>query len=112
MCENSCPPEPSGRRTTPSENGEELNLRIPLRLDSAIAVAAGCEPRWYPVVLAAYRAMAEPPFRLAQAAITTNPSGTLVLVSGPASDELDIASRAGCRRACSGRGRRWTRHSS
>lgn len=50
---------------------------------AAVAVAAGCRPRWAPVVFAAYEAMAAPEFRLFQAAITTHPGGTLVFVSGP-----------------------------
>ncbi len=50
---------------------------------AAVAVAAGCRPRWAPVVFAAYDAMAAPEFRLFQAAITTHPGGTLVFVSGP-----------------------------
>ncbi len=61
-----------------------------------VAVAAGCRPQAMPVVLTAYRAMSDPRFRLFQAAITTHPSGTLVLVSGPATKELGLASGAGC----------------
>lgn len=63
---------------------------------AVVAVMAGIEARWAPVVLAAYRAMGEPEFRLFQAAITTHPGGTLVLVSGPLSDELGIAGGSGC----------------
>ena len=62
---------------------------------AALAVAAGCEPQWFGVVAAAYRAMAAPAFRLAQGAITTHPGGTLVLVSGPAAAKLGIASGQG-----------------
>lgn len=62
---------------------------------AALAVAAGCEPRWFGVVAAAYRAMAQPGFRLAQAALTTHPGGTLVLVSGPIAEQLGIASGQG-----------------
>ncbi len=35
------PFEPNGRRTAPADDGEELNLRLPVRLDSAIGAAAG-----------------------------------------------------------------------
>ena len=65
------------------------------RAVAAIAVMAGCDPRWCAVVLAAYRAMADPAFRLAQAAFTTNPSGTLVVVSGPRSAAYGLAAGAG-----------------
>src|ERR1051326_2863328 len=50
---------------------------------ATLAVMAGCQPRWASVVLTAFRAMTAPEFRLFQAAITTHPAGTLVLVSGP-----------------------------
>jgi hypothetical protein len=63
---------------------------------AVIAVMAGVPLRSAPVVLAAYRAMAATEFRLFQAAITTHPSGVLVLVSGPRSDELGIVSGRGC----------------
>lgn len=62
---------------------------------AALAAAAGCEPRWFRFVAAAYRAMAAPEFRLAQAAITTHPGGTLVLASGPDTERLGIASGQG-----------------
>lgn len=62
---------------------------------AAVAVAAGCRPRWAPVVLAAYEAMAAPEFRLFQAAITTHPGGTFVLVSGPDQDRYGFAAGRG-----------------
>jgi hypothetical protein len=62
---------------------------------AAVAVAAGAQPRWAPVVFAAYRAMAEPRFRLFQAAITTHPGGTLVFVSGPDAQSLGFAAGRG-----------------
>jgi hypothetical protein len=68
---------------------------VTARQVAAVAVAAGCRPTWAAVVLAAYRAMALPDFRLFQAAITTHPGGTLVLVSGPDSDRLGFAAGRG-----------------
>jgi hypothetical protein len=62
---------------------------------AAVAVMAGCEPRWAPVVFAAYDAMRDPEFRLFQAAITTHPGGTLVLVSGPDTAAYGLASGRG-----------------
>lgn len=62
---------------------------------AAVAVAAGCRPRWAPVVIAAYEAMAAPEFRLFQAAITTHPGGTLVLVSGPDAQRHGFAADRG-----------------
>jgi hypothetical protein len=62
---------------------------------AALAVMAGCPPSVAPIVLEAFRAMAEPEFRLFQAAITTHPSGTLVLVSGPAAAAVGMGSGHG-----------------
>lgn len=67
---------------------------VTVRQVAAVAVAAGCAPPWAPVVLAAYRAMAAPEFRLFQVAITTHPSGTLVLVSGD-NDRFGLAAGRG-----------------
>lgn len=63
---------------------------------AVVAAMAGVRPEWMPVVLAAYRGMAATEFRLFQAAITTHPGGTLVLVSGPAAAELGFGAGAGC----------------
>lgn len=71
---------------------------IPVTVEAlaANAVMAGCQPDYFPVVLAAFEAMAEPQFRLRQAAITTHPGATLVMVSGPLADQLRISGGAGC----------------
>ena len=59
-------------------SGRSLRVR-----DAAVnAAMTGCSPEAFPVVLAALRAVAEPAFRLMQAAITTHPSGYFVLMSG------------------------------
>lgn len=71
------------------------DVPVTVRHVAALAVAAGCLPRWAPVVLAAYRGMAAPEFRLFQAAITTHPSGTLVLVSGPDHERFGFAAGRG-----------------
>jgi hypothetical protein len=62
---------------------------------AVVAVAAGCRARWAPVVFTAFRAMAAPEFRLFQAAVTTYPGGTLVLVSGPDAHSFGFESGAG-----------------
>jgi hypothetical protein len=69
---------------------------VSLRDVAVVAAMAGVEPRWMPLVRAAFRGMAATEFRLFQAAITTHPGGTLVLVSGPDTDALGLASGAGC----------------
>lgn len=62
---------------------------------AALAVMAGCRPAAGRIVLTALTCMAEPAYRLFQAAITTHPSGTLVFVSGPAAEQAGITSGCG-----------------
>lgn len=60
------------------------------------AVMAGCMPEYFPILLAAFQAIADPLYRAFQGAITTHPSGNAVIVSGPLADELGIQSGPGC----------------
>jgi hypothetical protein len=47
------------------------------------AVMAGCRPQYFPVVLAAIEALADPLFNLDSVQATTHPVATLVVVNGP-----------------------------
>lgn len=47
------------------------------------SVMAGCAPAYFPVVLAAVEAVADPRFNLIGIQTTTNPVGPLVIVNGP-----------------------------
>ncbi|MBI2907344.1 MAG: hypothetical protein HYX92_06800 [Chloroflexi bacterium] len=60
------------------------------------AVMAGCAPEHFPIVITAFEAMAEPPYRLFQAAITAHPGGNAVIVSGPLAKRIGIHSGQGC----------------
>lgn len=60
------------------------------------SVMAGCRPEYFPILIAAFQAIADPVYRAYQGAITTHPSGNAVVVSGPLADELAIHSGAGC----------------
>lgn len=60
------------------------------------AVMAGCRPRYFPIVVAAFQALADPKFPFLQTVTTSYPGGTLVLVSGPLAREIGIASGGGC----------------
>lgn len=71
-------------------------VSLTVKLAAINAVMAGCTPELFPVVIAALRAMGHPDFRLFQAAVTTHPAGTMVLVSGPLAARLGIASGPGC----------------
>ena len=59
------------------------------------AVMAGCLPQYLPVVLAAVEAMAEERFNLYGIQATTHPCGPLLIVNGPKSRGLGIASGYG-----------------
>ncbi len=58
---------------------------------AANAAMAGCRPEHMPVVVAALDAMLELRFNLAGVVTTTHPCWPLVIVSGSAVDELDMA---------------------
>lgn len=59
---------------------------------AANAVMAGCEPHWFPVVVAAVSAVLDPMFNLQGIQPTTHPVSTFVLVNGPAARELGFNS--------------------
>lgn len=60
------------------------------------AVMAGCRPDYFPLLLTAATAIAEPRYRLLQANITSHPSGNAIIVSGPLAQEIGLASGGGC----------------
>jgi peroxiredoxin len=62
---------------------------------AACAVLAGCRPECFPVVLAAVEAALDPAFNLHGQAVTTQPAGQLVVVSGPAREALGLNSGMG-----------------
>jgi peroxiredoxin len=62
---------------------------------AACAVLAGCRPEYFPVVLAAVEAALDPAFNLNGQAVTTQPAGQLVVVSGPIRDAIGLHSGMG-----------------
>lgn len=60
------------------------------------AVMAGCKPEYVPVLLTAFKALADPKYNLLQAVTTSHPGGDLILVSGPIAQELGIHGGQGC----------------
>jgi hypothetical protein len=62
----------------PPRQGEATVERI-----AANAVMAGCRPEYFPVVLAAIEAMADPLFNLDSLQATTHPVAPLIVVNGP-----------------------------
>jgi hypothetical protein len=63
----------------------------PLRI-AANAVMAGCRPEYFPLVIAALEAMADPALNLYGVQATTHPCTTLVLFNGPIAREVGINS--------------------
>ena len=62
---------------------------------AACAVLAGCRPEYFPVVLAAVEAALEEAFNLNGQAVTTQPAGQLVIVSGPVAEAIGVHSGMG-----------------
>ncbi|HEY1593014.1 MAG TPA: hypothetical protein VGF81_14555 [Solirubrobacteraceae bacterium] len=57
------------------------------------AVMAGCPPDVFPIVLAAVEAACEPEFALLGLVSTTHPSGPVIVVSGPLSEQTGMNGR-------------------
>ena len=72
--------------------GKDITVR-----DVAIAsVMAGCKPTAMPVLVAVFRALADPKYNLLQSVTTSHPGGNMVLVSGPIAQEIGISGKQGC----------------
>jgi hypothetical protein len=56
------------------------------------AVMAGCRPEYFPVVLAAVEALADPLFNLDSVQATTHPVATMLVVNGPIARRIGIQS--------------------
>src|SRR5476651_1173992 len=59
------------------------------------SVMAGCLPEYFPVVVAAVKAVTAPQFNLLGIQTTTNPVAPVLVVNGPVRELLDINSRRG-----------------
>jgi len=59
---------------------------------AANAVMAGCQPRYFPLLMLAIEAMCEEPLNLYGVQATTHLCAPLVIVNGPVAKELDINS--------------------
>lgn len=72
--------------------GKDITIR-----DVAIAaVMAGCKPEYMPILVTAFKAMANPKYNFLQSVTTSHPGGNLILVSGPLAQELGIHGGQGC----------------
>jgi hypothetical protein len=60
------------------------------------AVMAGCQPDYFPIVLAAVEAVCQPEYFLDTGAITTHSAGNAVIVSGPLAGRVGMNAGGGC----------------
>src|SRR5215831_4331294 len=74
----------------PPSMGEATLERV-----AACAVLAGCKPEYFPVVVAASRAVLDPAFNLHGQAVTTQPAGQLIVVNGPVRRAIGLNSGMG-----------------
>jgi hypothetical protein len=63
---------------------------------AANAVMAGCRPEYFPVVVAALRAVLHPDYNLHGSLSTTHPCAPMLLINGPLRAELDINCSSNC----------------
>ncbi|MDD3656204.1 MAG: hypothetical protein PHI72_05480 [Atribacterota bacterium] len=87
----------------PFKKGEVLAQKIgPSGKDITVkdiavaAVMAGCKPEYMPILITAFRCMANQKYNFTQSVTTSHPGGNLVLVSGPIAQELHIHGGQGC----------------
>jgi hypothetical protein len=69
----------------PPRQGEATVERI-----ATNAVMAGCRPEYFPVVLTAIEALADPLFNLDSIQATTHPVAPLLIVNGPIASEIGV----------------------
>ena len=75
---------------------EPLKGTVTVEKIAANAVMAGCRPEYFPVVLAAVKAVLEPQFHVGSTACTTGGAAPVIVVSGPLADHLGINSGTAC----------------
>jgi hypothetical protein len=85
-----------------ADPGESLGVMPPLWRDCTLeklavnAVMAGCEPAYFPVIVAAVQAMLDPAFNLYGVQATTHPVAPLLVVGGPCPGSIGLHGGAGC----------------
>jgi hypothetical protein len=84
------------------DGGKSLGVMPPLWRQVTLeklavnAVMAGCEPRAFPIVVAAVEAMLDRAFNLYGVQATTHPVAPLLVVNGPYGRELGLHGGSGC----------------
>lgn len=87
---------------SPYPKDHVVGVMAPLMVEATLeriaicAVAAGCKPAYFPVVVAAVEAMLEPEFNLLAIQTTTELASPLLIVNGPIAERIHIQSTSGC----------------
>ena len=83
----------SGYRGDPSQSLgviQPRNARVTLEKVAINAVMAGCQPEYFPVVVAAVEAVLQEEFNVAGVSATTGGGTPVIIVSGPIANQLGI----------------------
>ena len=72
------------------------NAQVTLEKVAINAVMAGCRPEYFPVVVAAVKAVLQEEFNVAGVSATTGGAAPVIIVNGPLAKQLDINGDAGC----------------
>jgi hypothetical protein len=75
---------------------EPLNGTVTVEKVAANAVMAGCRPEYFPVVLAAVKAVLREPFHVGSASCTTGGAAPVVIVNGPIAARIGITGGTAC----------------
>jgi hypothetical protein len=75
---------------------EPLRGTVTVEKVAANAVMAGCQPEYFPVVLACVRAVLQPDFHVGSTACTTGGAAPVVIVNGPIAPRLGISGGTAC----------------
>jgi hypothetical protein len=75
---------------------EPIKGTVTVEKVAANAVMAGCRPEYFPVVLAAVKAVLQPQFHVGSTACTTGGAAPVVIVSGPLAAKLAINAGTAC----------------
>lgn len=75
---------------------EPLKGSVTVEKVAANAVMAGCAPEYFPVVVAAVRAVLQPQFHVGSTACTTGGAAPVVIASGPLAREIGVHAGTSC----------------
>ena len=78
---------------TPTDSVGELapsRARATIEKLAINAVMAGCLPSYFPIIVAATEALADPEFNLFSIATTTNPATPMLIINGPIRNKIDL----------------------